>query len=223
MDLSNYIPHEAFSNFESKEGIMQSRLFYETMKARRSIRGFTNQPVDKEIIYNAIRSAGCAPSGANAQPWFFCAIFDPEIKRQIRIAAEKVESGFYERSAGENWLSDLEHLGTDALKPHLEDAACLIPVFSRSKIIESDSNTETRAYYQLESTCLATGILLTSLHKSGLGTLTHTPKPMRFLNEILGLDKTYKPVMIVVAGYPEKPVLVPNISRRPLGEICKTY
>ena len=150
-------------------------------------------------------------------------MFDQEIKRKIRLAAEEVETSFYEKRAGENWLSDLEHLGTDALKPHLEKAACLIPVFSRSKIIEKNASSQTRAYYHLESTCLATGILLTSLHKSGLATLTHTPKPMRFLNEILGLDKSYKPVMIVVAGYPEKPVLVPNISRRPLDEICKTY
>ena len=223
MDLTNYIQYDGFSNFESKNGIEISHQFFETMKTRRTIREFTDQLVDREIIYNAIRSAGCAPSGANAQPWFFGAIFDPEIKRKIRLAAEEVETRFYQKRAGENWLSDIKHLGTDALKPYLEKSACLIPVFSRSKIKERNRSLETRAYYQLESTCLATGILLTSLHKSGLATLTYTPKPMRFLNEILGLDKSYKPVMIVVVGYPKKPVLVPNIKRRHLDEICRTF
>lgn len=223
MDLTNYIKYEGFSNFENRDGVEISRSFFETMKTRRTIREFSAEKVDKEIIYNAVRAAGCAPSGANAQPWFFGAIFNQKIKKQVRLAAEKVETSFYEERAGKNWLSDLRHLGTDASKPHLEKAACLIPVFTRSKILESNTSTETRAYYELESTCIAIGILLTSLHKSGLATLTHTPKPMRFLNNILGLDKSYKPVMIVAAGYPERPVLVPNISRRPFESICKTY
>ena len=206
-----------------KEAIELSSSFYQDMKNRRSIRHFSNQMVNEEIIYNAIRTAGCSPSGANAQPWFFGVIFNQDIKKQIRIAAEKEETDFYQGRAGKQWLSDLEHLGTDNHKPYLEDAPCLIPIFSRTRITANNESHESKTYYHLESTCIATGMLITALHQSGLATLTHTPKPMSFLNKILNLDKTYKPVMILVTGYPQKPVLVPKLSRKPLNEISKTW
>lgn len=221
--MSNYERHRKFPKIDSIDALKLSTEFYEMFKTRRSIRHFSDRPVPRDLVINAVKAAGCAPSGANKQPWFFGIIYDPILKSEIRRAAEIEEDSFYRIRAGDKWLSDLKPLGTDAHKVFIEKAPYLIAVFSKSKDFDPESKTETQNYYPLESTCIATGILITSLHNSGLGTLTYTPKPMRFLNRALNLDNSYRPIFIVGAGYPEEDVRVPKISRKPFEEIAKVF
>jgi nitroreductase len=192
------------------------------MSKRRSIRRFSSIPIEKKILMNAIRTAGTAPSGANRQPWFFALITDPIIKGKIRTAAEQVETEFYGVKATSEWLRDLKPFGTTPSKPYLSEAPALIAVFTRAHL-EGKNGEHLRTYYPIESTGIAVGLLLTALHHSGLATLTHTPRPMNFLNEVLGLDRTYRPFMIVITGKPALPIQVPDLTRKPLTEIMKEY
>ena len=201
---------------------LESEKFYEKMHLRRSVREFDTQSIDEIILLNAIRTAGTAPSGANKQPWYFALITSQDLKNRIRSAAEKVEGEFYSAKAPQSWLKDLEVFKTSHHKPYLTEAPALIAVFSRY-LIESSSGQMERAYYPLESTGIAVGLLLTALHLSGLSTLTHTPRPMGFLNTELNLDASYRPFMIVVAGYPKKPMALPNICRKELDQILGRY
>ncbi|NVJ96920.1 MAG: nitroreductase family protein [Alphaproteobacteria bacterium] len=192
--------------------------FYDLMRRRRTIREFSDKPVPREVIENAIRTAGTAPSGANKQPWHFAVITDPAIKAKLRAAAEAEEQEFYGGRATEEWLQDLEPFGTDAQKPFLETAPYLIAVFRENYGID-ENGERTNNYYVHESAGLAAGLLIASLHNAGLATLTHTPSPMGFLNEICGRPKNERPTMLVVAGYPADGVQVPNIGKKPLEEI----
>ena len=174
----------------------------------------------KDIIENAIRAAGTAPSGANHQPWHFVAISDPETKRKIREAAEEEEREFYGGRASEEWLDALDPLGTDDRKPFLETAPWLIAVFAQRRGGEK-TGQDKKNYYVTESVGLATGMLITALHSAGLGTLTHTPAPMGFLTEICGRPKTEKPFVLMVVGYPAKDCQVPThaLIKKDLEEI----
>ena len=192
------------------------------IRTRRSIRQFSTKKIPDSVIESAILAAGTAPSGAHKQPWLFAVIENPEVKKQIRAAAEEEERAFYERRASEQWLNDLKPLGTDSDKPYLERASHLIAIFAKLKD-EGDGDSFGRTYYPIESTCIATGILITALHNAGVGTLTHTPKPLKFLNRSLGLASHYRPLILLVAGYPEQPVSVPRLERKSLGEITKFY
>ena len=187
----------------------RAREFYEDVKRRRTVRDFSDRAVPREIIENAIRAAGTAPSGANHQPWHFVAIQPGEIRKQLREAAEAEEKAFYEGKASQEWLDALEPLGTDDHKPYLETAPWLIAVFAQRRggltVGESKKN-----YYVAESVGIACGILLTALHRSGLVTLTHTPNPMGFLTEICDRPKDEKPYMLIVAGYPGEGATVPE-------------
>ncbi len=194
-----------------------TRNFYSTMNQRRSIRNFLSQPIDREILENAIRTAGTAPSGANVQPWYFAVIQSSDLKEKLRREAEEVETAFYTSTATAQWQRDLAHLGTGPKKDYLSVAPAIIAVFTRTEV---DSE---RSYYPLESTGIAVGFLLASLHQAGLATLTHTPRPMFFLNSVLNLDRTYRPFMLVITGYPKEPILVPDISRRPFEAICDFF
>lgn len=194
-----------------------SRDFMKLMKERRSVREFSSKKVDREILLNAIETAGSAPSGANCQPWFFALVESQEMKDQIREAAEEVENKFYHVSAPKQMLQDIKPMGTNENKAYLSEAPALIVVFARH------SDAEFKSYYPIESTGIAVGLLLTSLHHSGLATLTHTPKPMDFMNKILKLDKNYKPFMLIVAGYSKINAVVPNIQKLPLNEISSVY
>lgn len=178
------------------------------LKRRRSIRDFSCEPVPREIIETCIQAAGTAPSGANHQPWHFVAISDLETKRQIREAAEEEERAFYGERASEEWLDALEPLGTDHHKPFLETAPWLIAVFAqrRGGVTASEDR---KNYYVTESVGLATGMLITALHSAGLGTLTHTPAPMKFLNEICERPDSEKPFVLMVVGYPADGCTVP--------------
>ena len=215
--MINTIPLD-FKRLSNAEMLENSKDFFTLMNKRRTVRDFSNEDVPEEVIMNAIRTAGTAPSGANLQPWHFAAIKSPEIKKQIRVAAEEEERKFYNERASEKWLEALEHLGTDENKPFLETAPWLIPVFIEKHRIGKDDEV-VKNYYTMESVGLATGMLLAALHSAGLATLTHTPSPMQFLTKICGRPKNEKPFVLIVCGYPAENVRVPAISRKPLNEI----
>jgi len=201
-------PLSDFIEFPEAEMLSRSQDFYDLVKRRHSIRSFSDRAVDKEVIENCLKAAGTAPSGANHQPWHFVAINSADIKKQIREQAEFHERGFYEGRAGKEWLAALKDLGTDANKPYLEHAPWLIAIFSQKKggITEGDKNTN---YYVHESVGIATGILITALHNAGLATLTHTPKPMSFLNKVCQRGDNERAYMLLIAGYPADDATVP--------------
>ena len=208
---------EQYREYPVEEMRARLREFYENIARRRSVREFSDRPVPRDIIETALRAAGTAPSGANLQPWHFVVVSGPETKKKIREAAEAEEREFYEHRASEEWLAALAPLGTDADKPFLETAPYLIAVFLQ-KYGELPDGRKVKHYYPTESTGLATGILITALHRAGLATLTHTPSPMKFLNEILGRPKSERPFLLLVAGYPADDAHVPDIQRKELDE-----
>ena len=198
---------------------MRERLadFYKDVSRRRTVREFSDRPVPRDIIENALRAAGTAPSGANLQPWHFVVISGAETKARIRVAAEAEEKEFYEHRASEEWLAALEPLGTDTNKPFLETAPYIIAVFLQ-KFGRLPDGRKVKHYYPVESTGLAAGILITALHRAGLVCLTHTPAPMGFLNEVLDRPKSERPFLLLVTGYPAEDASVPDISRKELDE-----
>ncbi len=197
--------------------IQRSLDFYKAIKTRRTVRKFLDRKVPRAVIENAILSAGTAPNGANKQPWKFVAIESQKIKEQLKNAVEAVEKDFYDGRASQTWLDDLKKFGTNASKPYLTKAPYIIAVFSQLRGKEEGEKT----YYPIESTGIATGMLLTSLHLSGLSTLTHTPRPMKFLNELLEVEDCYRPFLLVITGYPELPLDLPEINKKALSEISK--
>jgi nitroreductase len=211
------IPLRQYREYPVEE--MRARLqeFYDDIARRRTVREFSDRPVPRDIIETALQAAGTAPSGANLQPWHFAVVSGPATKRKIREAAETEEREFYEHRASEEWLAALAPLGTDADKPFLETAPYLIAVFLQ-KYGELADGRKVKHYYPTESTGLATGILIAALHRAGLATLTHTPSPMKFLNEILGRPNSERPFLLLVAGYPADDARVPDIQRKGLDE-----
>jgi iodotyrosine deiodinase len=193
--------------------------FFELMKRRRTVRDYSDRSVALELIEKAIATAGTAPSGANMQPWRFVVVRDPAVKRAIREAAEKEEYESYHGRMSEKWLRRLAVLGTDEHKPFLEIAPYLIVVFRINSITENGETEPT--YYSQESVGIAVGLLLVALHNIGLATLTHTPSPMRFLQEILGRPKNEIPFVLIPVGYPDEDAKVPDIKRKPLAEIME--
>ena len=197
----------------------QAREFYQLMSKRRSVRDFSDQPVPASVLEDAILAAGTAPSGANMQPWHFVVVQDPEIKQNIREAAEIEERELYENRASEEWLDALAPLGTDANKPFLETAPALIAIFLKKVTIDEQGERH-KNYYTSESVGIATGVLITALHNAGLATLTHTPSPMKFLSQILERPSHERPFLLLVTGYPAAGTLVPDIKRLPLDKIA---
>jgi len=198
---------------------MRSRLerFYADVNRRRSVREFSDRPVPRDIVEMALLAANTSPSGANLQPWHFVVVSGPETKKKIRVAAEAEEREFYEHRASPEWLAALAPLGTDENKPFLETAPYLIAVFSQ-KYGRLEDGSRVKHYYPSESTGLATGILITALHHAGLACLTHTPSPMKFLNEILSRPAGERPFLLLVTGYPAAGARVPDIKRKTLDE-----
>ena len=211
------IPLEQYHEYPIDEMRQRLNNFYEDIDRRRTVRDFSDRPVPRDIIEKALQAANTAPSGANLQPWHFAVVSGPETKRRIRIAAEAEEREFYEHRASEEWLAALEPLGTDDKKPFLETAPYLIAVFLQ-KFGELPDGRKVKHYYPAESTGLATGILITALHQAGLATLTHTPSPMKFLNEILNRPTSERPFLLLVVGYPAEDAEVPDIKRKSLHE-----
>jgi iodotyrosine deiodinase len=189
----------------------------ERMRRRRSVRAFSPEPVPWEVVEAAVAAAGTAPSGANMQPWTFVAVTDPSLKRRIRSAAEEEERRNYDGRMSDEWLLALEPLGTDAEKPHLEDAPVVIVVFEQAYGLRADG-TRIKHYYVRESVGIAVGLLLQAFHEAGLATLTHTPSPMGFLRNVLGRPENERAVVVIPVGYPAPGATVPEIAKKPLRE-----
>ncbi|MEM6587849.1 MAG: nitroreductase family protein [Pseudomonadota bacterium] len=216
------LPHrEALSD---EEALTRVTTFRDDMATRRTVRHYDPCPVPEAIIRTAIEAAGSAPSGANQQPWHFAAIADPAMKTQIRAAAEAEEEKFYDGGAPDAWIAALEPIGTGASKPHLTDAPWLIAIFAQRHGVNEDG-TRRKHYYVPESVGIATGLLITALHKAGLSTLTHTPNPMAFLNELLTRPENEKPVMILTVGHASKDATVPKAAtiKKPLSDIMSRF
>ena len=191
--------------------------FYTLMRTRRTVREFSDEPVDRKVIVDCLKAAGTAPSGANLQPWQFVVIENPEIKQRIRNAAEAEEREFYETRATPDWLAALAPLGTDANKSFLETAPYLIAIFYKNFDVLPDGR-KVKNYYAQESVGIAVGMLITAIHHAGLVSLTHTPSPMGFLNEILGRPKNERPFLLLVVGLPAEDAQVPAITKKPLED-----
>lgn len=211
-----YIPHH-ITRLAPEEQLQRTEAFYTLMRARRSVRDFSPEPVPFRVIECAIRTAATAPSGANMQPWRFIVVQDSEVKRRIRAAAEAEERESYEHRMPAAWLRRLAALGTDWHKPFLEVAPYLIAVFRVDWEVDETGEREP-TYYAAESVGIAVGLLLAALHTAGLATLTHTPSPMRFLSEILNRPKNEKPFVLIPVGYAAEDVRVPDIGRRALDD-----
>lgn len=204
------------------EMIQKSCEFFNWMDKRRTIRDFSDMPVPLEVIEQLILTASTAPSGAHKQPWTFCAVSDPGIKKQIREAAEREEYESYQHRMPEEWLADLRPLQTDWKKPFLETAPWLIVVFRKSYDLKPDGSRG-QVYYATESCGLACGILLAAIHHAGLCALTHTPSPMQFLSRILQRPENEKPFLLIPVGFAAEECWVPDIQRKPIPEICAFY
>jgi iodotyrosine deiodinase len=191
-------------------------------RLRRTVRDFSSEPIPDSVIENCLRAAGTAPSGANLQPWHFAVVRNPEIKHRIRVAAEAEEREFYEQRAPQEWLDALAPLGTDANKPFLEAAPCLIVVFAKAYELLPDGG-RVKNYYVSESVGIAIGFLIQALHNVGLATLTHTPSPMSFLNEILGRPANERPTVLLVVGYASESAVVPKITKKQLEEFVSFH
>ncbi|MGR3465141.1 nitroreductase family protein [Limimaricola sp.] len=207
---------------EMDDAAMQAaaRAHFDAMVTRHSVRDFSDRPVPRAVIETAIATAGRAPSGANQQPWHFVAISDPAMKAKIRAAAEEEERAFYDGGAPDEWIAALEPIGTGASKPHLDIAPWLIVVFAQRWGVRADGSRY-KHYYVPESVGLATGFLIGALHLSGLSALTHTPSPMKFLNELCDRPVAEKPVMILAVGHPAGDATIPAAAKikKPLHEI----
>jgi nitroreductase len=213
------IPLPGYEERSPEEMLAAADAFLTSMRRRRTVRDFSDRPVPREVLEKCLLTAGTAPNGANRQPWRFVAVGAPEVKARIRKAAEEEERTFYGGRAPADWLDALAHLGTDENKPFLERAPWLVVIFAESYERTPDGE-RVKNYYVTESVGIATGFLITALHNAGLVTLTHTPSPMKFLNEILGRPDHERPFLVLVVGYPEEGATVPDIRKKPLEDIA---
>ena len=207
------------TTYDIDEMANRSQLFFEWMDKRRTVRDFSDKPIPEAIIETIILSASTAPSGAHKQPWTFCVVKNEEIKKQIRIAAEKEEKESYENRMTDEWLKDLQPIGTDWHKPFLETAPYLIVIFKRSYELENN-NYKHQNYYVTESCGIAVGFLLAAIHDAGLVALTHTPSPMNFLAKILNRPENEKPFLLIPVGYPATECWVPDLKRKNISDVC---
>lgn len=219
MSKYKFTPHASYKRIDEAQMILKAESFYTQMKNRRTIREFSTDPIPRQILEHVLLTAGTAPNGANMQPWHFVVVQNSELKKQIREAAEKIEKEFYDNKAPDYWLEALKPLGTDSNKQFLEDAPALIVIFAQKHTV-IDENTIKKHYYIHESVGIATGILITAIHNAGLASLTHTPKPMLFLRDLLERPKYETPFLILTVGYPKDNVQVPDISKKDLSEIA---
>lgn len=220
MGAEKRVPLEGFIEYAPEDMSSRVAAFTENLRRRRTVRDYSDRPVDRAIVEQAILAAGSAPSGANHQPWHFVVLTDAERRKALREAAEAEERAFYAGKASEEWLEALAPLGTDADKPFLETAPVLIAVFAQKRGGER-AGQDKKNYYINESVGIACGFLLAALHEAGLVTLTHTPNPMRFLNEVCERPVSEKPYMLIVGGYPAEGATVPEhaLVKKSLDEI----
>jgi iodotyrosine deiodinase len=210
-----FVPLAGYQEYPPAVMKRRATEFYEEIRLRRTVREFSPRPVAREVIEECLRAAGTAPSGANMQPWHFVVVSDPAIKRKIRGEAEREEHEFYHHRAPREWLDALDPLGTDENKPFIEVAPHLIVIFVQGHGVLPDGR-KVKHYYAQESVGIATGILIAAIHRAGLVSLTHTPSPMGFLNEVLGRPSHERPFLILVVGYPATDARVPRITKKPL-------
>lgn len=213
------VPLPQYNTTDDGERLARARMFTDEMGTRRTVRDFSSKTISRDVIAACINTAGTSPSGANQQPWHFVAVSNSAVKKRIREAAELEEREFYEHRAPGEWLEALAQLGTDENKPFLEIAPWLIAVFYERTGVEIDGHKAKR-YYPHESTGIAVGLLIAALHRAGLATLTHTPSPMAFLNQILDRPKNEVPYLLLVVGHPADDCRVPDIERKPFQEIA---
>lgn len=214
-----FLTLDSYAEFAPAEMLRRAADFRRELRRRRTVRDFSERAIPREVVEECIRAAGTAPNGANHQPWHFVVVSDPALKSRIREAAEEEERAFYRGGAPREWLEALAALGTDEHKPFLETAPCLVVIFAQRYQLRPDGR-KAKNYYVQESVGIATGMLITGLHRAGLATLTHTPSPMNFLNEILGRPPNERPFLILVVGYPAADALVPAITKKSLQEIA---
>lgn len=219
MAKGEQIPLVGFEKRSDSELEQRSFAFYQHIRKRRSVRDFSDVPIPESVIQNCVLAAGTAPNGANLQPWHFCVVRSHDVKSRIRRAAEIEEYEFYNGKAPQDWLDALAPLGTDASKPFLEVASTLIVVFAKSYGVGEDGE-KIKHYYVNESVGIATGFLIAALHDAGCATLTHTPSPMKFLNEILERPVNERPFLVLVAGFPAERATVPAITKKSIEEIA---
>ena len=219
MSEPRFVPLDTHVEHPPEDMVRRAVDFRKRAARRRTVREYSDRPVPRAVIEECILAAGTAPSGANHQPWHFVVVSDPEVKARIRVAAEQEERAFYHGGAPQEWLDALAALGTDEHKPFLETAPYLIAIFAE-RYMRREDGSKVKNYYVQESVGIATGILITSLHHAGLATLTHTPSPMNFLNEILGRPSNERPFLLLVTGYPAADASVPAITKKPLEEIA---
>ncbi len=203
----------------TQEALARGQAFYEELEARRSVRSFSLDPVPRACIEWAIRAASTAPSGAHRQPWRFVAVSDPVLKRRIREGAEAEERRNYAGRMPSKWRQAIEPMGTNAEKPYLETVPWIVVVFAEQHGHEPDGSRR-KNYYVKESVGIACGLFITALHRMGLATLTHTPSPMRFLNEILERPSQEQPFILFPVGYPARDCQVPDLVRKPLDQVA---
>ncbi len=218
-ERARFIPLPDYVEVPEEEMKVRAEAFRDELRKRRTVRDFSDRPVPREVIEACLLTAGTAPNGANRQPWHFVVVGDRDVKRAIREAAEEEERAFYSGRAPDEWLEALKALGTDAHKPFLERAPYLIVIFAESYDLGEDG-TKTKNYYVTESVGIATGMLISAVHRAGLVSLTHTPSPMGFLNETLGRPKNERAFLILVVGYPDRDATVPVIGKKSLEEIA---
>ena len=225
-DHMHYRPIPLPDRLDRSDTVMLSdaTAFHAAMLTRHTVRDFTCKAVEADVIRTSIATAGLAPSGANHQPWFFCAIANADMKRKIRDAAEEEEKAFYAGKAGDEWLKALEPIGTTDAKPHLEIAPWLIVIFAQ-RYGEFEDGVRFKNYYVSESVGIATGFLIAALHHAGLSMLTHTPNPMTFLNGLCGRPSSEKPVMILAVGHAAPEAHIPAVAKikKPIEEILSIY
>ena len=219
MQEPSFVPLSTYEELPPDEMRRRADEFEAHLQRRRTVRMFSDRPVPRSIIEKCILAAGTAPSGAHQQPWHFVAVQDPGIKAKLRVAAEMEEREFYTHRAPKEWLDALRPLGTDEHKPYLEVAPWIIAIFLR-RFMRLPDGRKVKHYYTDESVGIATGLLIAAIHTAGLVSLTHTPNPMGFMNEILERPKGLeRPYMLLVVGYPAKDAVVPDIRRLPLSDI----
>jgi iodotyrosine deiodinase len=215
------MPYTALPDYSDDERIARAKASYQALKTRRSCRDFSDRPVPRAVIEQALLTAGTAPSGANHQPWHFAVISSPDKKAALRVAAEAEEHEFYMGKASQEWIDALAPLGTDDVKRYLETAPYLIVIFGqrRGGLYPGDDKQN---YYVNESVGIATGFLITALHDAGLATLTHTPNPMKFLNALCDRPANEKPMMILVVGHAAPGAMVPVHAtiKKPIEQIA---
>ncbi len=210
-----------FEKLDPQEMQQRATEFYELMDKRRSVREFSPEPIPEGVLEACIKTASTAPSGAHKQPWYFCVIRDPEIKHAIRLAAEKEERENYEHRFPEDWLQDLEIFGTNEHKEYLDIAPALVVIFRENYQIVDGKRVKN--YYVNESAGIAAGMFIAALHNAGLASLTHTPNPMAFLNQILKRPKNETPILLMPVGYPKSGTKIPDLQRKPLESIMAKY